>query len=503
MRVLFVYPNLHAQIGFNYGIAYLSAALRQGGHVTRLLNVNESLGYPLDPQRIMGDLRDFSPDLVGFSVVSNQLQYALEIARTMRGQTEAPFVCGGVHATMAPAEVLETGVFDYACVGEGEGALLDLAHALEEGRDTSRIQNIWSRRDGAIIQNKVRPFVDLKALPPKDYDLFDFQKMIDAKEGWVGVMTSRGCPFRCTYCFNHRLVDIYQKEIGLPPARLNYVRHHLVADVIKELEYLLEHYDRIRTFIFDDDLFTFNRRYVREFCRLYEERISVPFVVNAHVKMFDRDMASRLKRSGCRIVKFGLESGSERVRRKILNRQMTNQDIIDAFRAADESELHTSAFVMIGLPGETRADLLATIRLLAIIRPGRFRWSLFFPYKGTTAYEIAREKGLIDFQKMLTLSNFTEQSCLDFGDAHNLLIDKLTVTFPWFVNARTGQPSSAIYRGLVSEIERMGREAWERTKATIRPADREISAFLTQAGTEHYAIKYNDFMGVRSDWTDN
>ncbi len=255
-------------------------------------------------------------------------------------------------------------------------------------------------------------------------------------------------------------------------------------------------------FIFDDDLFTLDREYVHEFCQEYEKRIPIPFVCNAHVKVFDRAIATSLKRAGCRIVKFGLESGSERIRREILNRPMTNESIIAAFGTAHQSELHTSAFVMIGLPDEGRADLFATIDLLATIQPGRFRWSIFFPYTGTVAYEIAKEKGLIDFERMETLSNFTEESCLDFGDSHNLLIDKLAVAFPWFVNERTGLPSSSVYRGLVSEIEQMDRGTWERVRGTIRSTDTVISAFLNKAGRQHYAIKYNEFMGVRSDWFD-
>ncbi len=502
MRILFVYPNLQAQIGFNYGVAYLSAVLRQNGHDTKLLNINENLDYPLDMKRILGDLEEFSPDLVGFSLVSNQRQYALQIAKAIRSQMDVPLVCGGIHTTIDPSDILETGLFDYACVGEGEEALLELVNALQRDEDTSKIQNIWVRRDGRIIENGVRPFSSLDNLPPKDYDIFDFQNMIDAKDGWVGVMASRGCPFRCTYCFNHRLVDIYRADTGLSPAKLNYIRHHPIRDVISELEYLLEHYHGIKMFIFDDDLFTFDRDYVHEFCRAYQKRIPIPFVCNAHVKVFDTHIAKSLKGAGCRIVKFGLESGSERVRRKILNRPMTDQDIVAAFRAAHSAELHTSAFVMIGLPDETKSDLFATIDLLAAVQPGRFRWSIFFPYPGTVAYEIAKEKKLIDYKKMEILSNFTEESCLDFGEEHNLLIDKLAVAFPWFVNARTDLPASSIYRELVSQIESMEGGTWAQVKGTIRSTDRETSACLMKAGKWHYAIRYNDFMGVRSDWID-
>jgi hypothetical protein len=181
---------------------------------------------------------------------------------------------------------------------------------------------------------------------------------------------------------------------------------------------------------------------------------------------------------------------------------MTSAEIIRAFQAAHELDLHTSAFVMIGIPGETRTDLFATIDLLATIRPGRFRWSIFFPYPGTVAHEIARQKNLIDGSKMQGLSSFTEKSCLDFGEDHNLLIDKLAVAFPWFVNGKTNSPAASIYRALVSEIEGLDGSTWESVKGTICSADKELSAFLTKTGKEHYAIKYNDFMGVRSDWSD-
>jgi radical SAM superfamily enzyme YgiQ (UPF0313 family) len=166
MRVLFIYPNLNAQIGFNYGVAFLSAVLRRHGHITRLLNINESLCYPLDLERIVSDVKAFSPDLVGFSLVSNQFQCALGIAKAIRGHTQAPFVCGGIHATMAPHEVLETDIFDYACLGEGEEALLELVNALEEHGDTTKIPNMWVKRNGRVIENRVRPFTPLEDLPP-------------------------------------------------------------------------------------------------------------------------------------------------------------------------------------------------------------------------------------------------------------------------------------------------------------------------------------------------
>ena len=500
MKVLLINPNLYAQIGFNYGLASLSSVLKKHGHETALINVNEKIGYPLDLERIRKDVGDFEPDLIGFSAVTNQYKYVLEIATFLKQEFCLPQICGGIHATLAPDEVLQSGCFDFVCRGEGEYALLDLANRLEKGEDVSRIPNICLTRDGRVIKNPVRPFVRLEDLPRKDYEIFDFQKMIDIKNGWVGVMASRGCPFNCTYCFNHQMVTLYQDDLGISGKELNYIRHHPAEEVLKELEYLLSRYKNIRMFIFDDDLFTFNKSYLMVFCREYRERIGLPFVVNAHVKMIDREMAEALKDAGCRIVKFGLESGSERLRKEILNRPMKDEEIMKAFRVVEEAGIHTSAFVMIGLPHETREDLMMTIELLAEIKPGRFRWAIFFPYVNTVAYEISRKGGFINFGKMEKLSGFTEESCLDFGPEHNAWIEKLQKIFPWYVNARIKTNSSPFYQSLIKGVEDMPLESWREIKDKIIPLDREISSLLLAQQKEHYAIRYEEFMAVRSDW---
>lgn len=480
-------------------MASLSSVLKQHGHETALINVNEKLGYPLDLHRIREDVERFQPHLIGFSAITNQYQYVLQIAKYLKQKFSLPQICGGIHATIAAEEVLKSGCFDFVCRGEGEGALLELVEALEKGGDVTKIANLCFMKDGKIIKNPVRPFLRLEELPRKDYEIFDFQKMIDAKNGWVGIMASRGCPFSCSYCFNHQMVSMYRKDLGVSGKALNYIRHHPVEEVLEEIEYLLGRYHNIKTFIFDDDLFTFDRSYLLRFCREYK-KIGLPFVVNAHVKMIDSEIALALKDAGCRIVKFGLESGSERIRKQILNRHMKNEEIVRAFQIVEDVGIHTSAFVMIGLPYETKEDLMMTIDLLAQIRPGRFRWAIFFPYVNTSAYELSRRGGFINFEKMKNLSSFTEESCLDFGPEHNAWIEKLQKIFPWYVNSRMETSASSFYQNLLKSVEELPIETWREIKDRIIPLDREISTYLQSKRQEHYAIRYEDFMAVRSDW---
>jgi radical SAM superfamily enzyme YgiQ (UPF0313 family) len=110
----------------------------------------------------------------------------------------------------------------------------------------------------------------------------------------------------------------------------------------------------------------------------------VPFVVNSHVKQLDERVAQALGRAGCRILKLGIESGSLRVRKEVLKRFMTQKDVLETIRSGERHRLHTSGFLMIGLPTETRAERWETVDLLAQSGIGRFRTSFFYPFPART-----------------------------------------------------------------------------------------------------------------------
>ncbi len=126
MRIFFIYPNINTQVGFNYGISYISGFLKEKGIETGLLNINEKLGYPLDLARIKKDVLAFKPDMIGFSVLTNQYKYALEIARDIKQYLDVPILFGGIHVTMDPVQTLMQDEVDLICVGEGEEALAEL-----------------------------------------------------------------------------------------------------------------------------------------------------------------------------------------------------------------------------------------------------------------------------------------------------------------------------------------------------------------------------------------
>jgi len=522
MRVLFVYPNLYTQMGFNHGLASLSAVLKAAGHETRLVNLNENLPPVPTVDDVWSLVRDWRPGLVGFSCLTMQYVAARELAQELRERARAegvalpPLVVGGVHPTMVPQEVMADGVWDHVGVGECEDALLELAHRVEVGRSADDVPNFLSWPGGVRptgselgpddwVHNKVGAFPDLETLPVPDYELFDTQRITAHKHGWFGLLSSRGCPYRCTYCLNHKIVDRYRDELGRGTSSIGFFRYRPPEKLAEEVCWVLDRYEGIETLIFDDDLFTYDTEHAIATCRALEEAgLDVPFVVNSHVSRLEPRVAEALARAGCRILKLGIESGSPRVRREVLQRYMSNDDIVATVEIAEAAGLHTSGFVMVGLPYETRAERLETVDVLARSGVGRFRTSLFYPFPGTESHRLAIEGGFIGADRAGSLTDFTKSSCLDFGADENRFVDQLATCMPWFVNARRarygGAAAARRYEPLVRELLGQSTSEWEAFKPRVREIDAELSDAARAAGELHWAIQYNAFMGVRSDW---
>jgi anaerobic magnesium-protoporphyrin IX monomethyl ester cyclase len=512
MRVLFIYPNLNAEEGFNHGIADLSGCLKAHGHVTGLININEALYDVPSDEQIVEQVRAWKPDFVAFSVMTQQYKYSLRLAKAIRAaMPQIPIGIGGVHCIMCTEEVKSDQFWDFIGVGECDEAFPQLINKLQAGDPTYwDVQNFCIRReDGSYKVNPIGRYPVLDELPPKDYEIFDLPHMLGRKNGWQSVLTSRGCPYRCTYCFNHEVTDRYLEDGG--HARKSFLRHYSFDRMIHELKELKKRHPYIETFIFDDDLFTLNKEYCADFAKRYADSgLNVPYVLNAHVQSFSEPIAKALSESPCMILKFGVESGSHELRKKVLERHMSNQQIIDAFDLCHQYGLHTSAFLMFGLPYETRAMMEETIDLMARIKPGRMRWAIFFPFPGTKSYTICKLGDLIDYRKMDAMDNYFCASCLKFDDATDLFIRKLQRTFHWYVNARAGLPLSADYQKLVDEVERMSLDEWHEASEGMLQRDRQISnAYLAQVtpgdaasrdAHKHYSIRYTEVMAVDSDF---
>lgn len=397
--VLFVYPDFVAQertgrpgtydveTGGWYaeGLAAMSASLRAAGHHPLLMH----LTAPPDRDEFTAILRRQDPAVVAFTVRSSAFPYCQECTRWVKEASGAYVVWGGYHPTLAPEECLEVPGVDSICLGEGDWAIVDLAGALSGGKDPVHIESLWFKTPSGQVRNPVRPMVqDLDELPIPDFGLFDPTSLIATRTGVATAILSRGCPFRCGYCSNHRQRAVY-------PNSSRYARCRSPQNSIEYLRRLREWFPGVREIRFLDNVFGLGRIWLEEFCELYGREIGLPFSCNQRPDLVTRQSLSILARAGCRMIYMGIESGDEEVRRLVLGRPISDERLKEVFRACREMGIATVAYNMVGLPGEDRKKALATIKMNAVCRPAGVVVSVFSPYPGTDLYDLSVKKGYV------------------------------------------------------------------------------------------------------------
>ncbi len=424
MNILFIYSSNIATSSSKpldtpqlaqLGISYISSFLKEHGHQTKLLVLSRVSGIQ-NRNTIDLCLKGFSPKLICFTMVSTEYQFVADIARYVKtSYPDIYLLVGGPHASLAPNKVM-SGDFDALCLGEGEHPVLELVSQLERGIVPSGIPNLWIKHGSEIEENPPRPFLqDLDSLPFPDREMWQ-DWIQELPESRYSVLLGRGCPFQCTYCCNH----IFRKL-----ASGNYVRFRSPDNIVKEIKELASRYPEKEEFYLEVETFSVNKEWAIGLCSKLEQfnkTLSRPlsFGVNLRI-MPNADLESLFaacKKSNFRVVNIGLESGSERVRREILKRNYSNEDIISAVTLARKYGLKVALFNMIGIPGETIADFKETVRINRICQPDYHLTSIFFPYPGTDLYFLCEEQALLKepldtelerFKATLDLPEFTKK----------------------------------------------------------------------------------------------
>ncbi|MGD8626172.1 MAG: radical SAM protein [Anaerolineae bacterium] len=388
------------------GIMHLSSALKVAGH-----EVDLAVGAHHDPLAVA---RDFRPDVAAYSVITGSQRYYLELNRQLKAENPGIFsVFGGPHPTFFPEMVREEGV-DGICRGEGEAAMVDLVDALGQGgpRAVLELDN-WSfpRNGDTPITNPVRPYVeDLDSLPFPDRALVYERDPMAARSKIKHFLTGRGCPYNCTYCFNHALGEIYH-------GKGRRFRQRSVDNVIEEIRWVGDHYP-LEFVVFVDDTFVLSKKWLAEFAEEYPRQIGLPFFCNTRANLVTAEQVQLLKEAGCHCVSMGIESGSDRIRNELLKRRMSREQILDAARLIREGGLHFTTTNMIGLPTSTLEDDFETLALNIQVRPSYAHVFIFQPYPRTELGEFTREQGWM----VGTFDDIGEvawdHSVLEFDEAH-------------------------------------------------------------------------------------
>jgi radical SAM superfamily enzyme YgiQ (UPF0313 family) len=352
----------------NLGLMYLSAYLHAQGHESRIF-------IDVRGTNAMAEVEAYNPQVVGFSCTTGLHHWALDFARRYKARhPQAVVLMGGPHPTFYP-EMIHDPAVDFVCVGEGEEAAVDLAQALESGGDLTGIANLWTKRDGQVFMNQPRPLIqDLDALPFPDRTYYD-RYPITARETSKNFISGRGCAYKCNFCANHTLQELYR-------GKGRYVRFRSQENVIAEIKQVRNRYP-IRFVGFSDDILIINKKWLFPFLDLYRREIGLPFLSTVRANLVDEEIVRALKEAGCLSCVFGIESGDERIRNEVLAKGVTDEEIFQAAHLFKKYRIRFGTYNMVGLPGETVADAFKTVRINARVRPD-FPWcSVLQPYPGT------------------------------------------------------------------------------------------------------------------------
>lgn len=422
MRVLLVYP-LPFQVEkhglFSLGLASLSAVLKEKGHQTDLLAVESVV-----PSRINRKLESVAPDLIGVTSTTDQFPLAKKLIAYISKAMRVPIVLGGIHPTVCPEESIALPGVTAVCIGEGEGAIQDIVERLGNGGNLDTIPNLWVRRHGGcIVRNEVRPLIeDLDALPFPDRDIFEYRSILRRPGDGFEVMASRGCPFPCSFCSNHKLRELYR-------GKGRFVRYRSAKHVIEEISIQIRRFPEAALVTFHDDTFNLNKDYLKELCDRYAESVKLPFRCNVRADLVDEETVSWLRKANCGAMWIGVEAGDDCIRNQVLQKTLSRDQLQRAFELARNAGIKTRAFNMIGSPGETKEHILETIRLNQRLEPDELPVpTIFRPYPGTLLYEYCAQRGWISNRPT---QGYGDSSILNQPSISARELDYLQEVFPY------------------------------------------------------------------------
>ena len=497
MKILFIYTDIHSEVGYSAGIGILSAILKNQGHQIKLIHISEELDYPLDQPRINRDIHDWQPHLIGFSITTNQWHFCRKIGEGIKKKFDIPIIVGGHHPTGDPNGVISEEWVDIVCCGEGDKALAEVVRHMESGRSIEGIPNLLYKKEGTILREPLSAWVkNLDDLPFDDREIFNYSKIVETRSGWAEVIVTRGCPFSCSYCFNKPLLDKYSQEALLRKenhfSKKDFVsRRRSVDSTISMLKELKSLYPNITGFTFVDDILAIEGKWFEEFAHRYKDEIQLPYSCTTQPLLFNRKIAVLLKNSGCKVVKMGVEAGNPEIRKKVLKRNISNERLFEVFDITREFGLKSQAFNMIGIPEETIENIMETIQLNALMRPYIVWVSTFNPYPGTELYKFCREKKIIDESIWDRIDSYRADSIIIDKYLSRSDFKKLRVMFRWLLNESLKNDSEGIYRENIKLLTRLSDKQWEDGTAEelFKKKDIEIDQDLRKKKISHYVRK--------------
>lgn len=383
-----VYPPL--------GIAYLAAVLEKEGYKVSILDVP---ALNLTSSEAKNEIFKAKADVVGITCMTSNFKGALEAAKFAK-ESGAIVVLGGPQLSAYPKESISYSFVDYGINGESEYSLLKLINLIEANKierfkqrkfqlELKKIEGLIFKENQSSKKNKEKIFANPPAivknldelplpaihlLPVDKYDCIITEKPV------LTMITSRGCPFQCGFCFKQNSDK--------------YFRMRSPKKVVDEIEILINKY-KIKELMFYDDTLTMNREHIVDICNeIIKRGIKIKWQSPTRIDMIDKELLILMKKAGCRMLRYGVESGDENIL-KIMKKNISLDRVRQVFKWTREAGIETFAYFIIGYIGESEETMKKTIKFAKELNPDMVMFTIATPYPKTNLYELAEKAGYV------------------------------------------------------------------------------------------------------------
>ncbi len=395
-RIANVLPSL--------GLGYIAAVLEREGFDISIID-----SRPLNTQEeeLVGMLKEANPQIIGITATTLSYPNACSVAKKIKDALSGVFlVLGGPHMTAIPEEAMQNSNFDIGIIGEGEYAFLELAKQIQENSlQLEKIEGVAYKENGRIKITQRAGYIDnLDKLPPPARHLYPdlkYYKPVAAsyrKLPFAHMMTSRGCPFGCTFCD--------RKVFG------NKFRARSVQNVLEEIEELKFKYG-VKEIKFFDDTFTVNKERAMAICQqIIKKKLDIIWSCLSHVRCVNEELLRLMKQAGCWQIGFGLESGDPAILAS-MKKGMTIEDSSRAVKQAKKAGLNVRAFFVIGMPGDTLDSINRSLEFAKSLPIDIANFYNVTLYPGNELFDIASKEGTLLHRKW---SQFCQLNIPDSAD---------------------------------------------------------------------------------------
>ena len=379
MKIAPSYPPL--------GVLYLAAELQKSGVEAKILDIDADR---LNPEKILSLIGEFKPELVGITSVTPTINEAFYIADMVKKNFDIPIVLGGIHPTMNPQECMARFSVDFVVKGEGEETLRELVSELKKGGiNFGGIKGLYYKKDAKICFGGERGLItdlDSISFPARRLlsNIANYRPPDAEHMPVASIMTTRGCPSRCSYCCTKYLFKDKYRMRG-------------IDNVLKEIDELVEKFG-IKEIHIADDAFNVNRKRTLELCeaiRRKRYKVNFEFLNGLKANMIDTELLDAFREIGIKNVGFGLESADRDILKNV-KKDIMPEMVEKAVRMAKQKGFKTWLFFMIGLPGETKLTIAKSMEFAQKLDPDFAKFLIFKPFPGSQISNEMKEKGLMD-----------------------------------------------------------------------------------------------------------